>query len=114
MITMTDSGLQAVDAAVSLGASYADARVEHTRHRSLATKNGRVVRVSSGESTGIGIRVLVSGAWGFAATDDLTAGGLASAARLAVEIARASATAKRADVVLAPEEAHQATWVSPC
>src|SRR6476646_10811336 len=113
MITMTDSGLQALGAAVSRGASYADVRVAHTRQRSLATKNGRVVRAQSGESTGAGIRVLASGAWGFAATDDLTAAGLASAASLAVEVARASATAKHTDIVLAPEEAHRIIWVSP-
>lgn len=111
---MKDLALQALDAAVSSGASYADVRVEDIRNRTLSTKNGRVGRISSSDSIGAGIRVLSSGAWGFAATSDLTKAGLQSAARLAVEIARASAMAKGADVILAPEDAYSASWISPC
>jgi TldD protein len=111
---MTHLALQALDAAVSRGAVYADVRLEHARSRSLATKNGHVARLSSAESIGAGIRVLASGSWGFAATDNLSSAGLEQAALLAVQIARASATAKHADVLLAPEEAHSAVWASPC
>ena len=110
---MTDLALQALDAAVRRGASYADVRVEHRRGRSLATKNARIGHSSSIESMGAGIRVICQGAWGFAATSDLSAAGLESAAGLAVEIARASASARRDPLVLAPEEAHRTIWVSP-
>ncbi|MCW5979540.1 MAG: TldD/PmbA family protein [Bryobacteraceae bacterium] len=111
---MRELALQALDAAVSLGASYADVRVAHVRNRALSTKNGRVGRVAAAESTGAGIRVVASGAWGFAASDDLTPAGLNAAARLAVDIARAGAAAAHAEVVLAPQDAHVAEWVSPC
>jgi TldD protein len=37
-----------------------------------------------------------------------------TAAALALEIARAGTLAKKGDVVLAPEEKYEATWVSPC
>jgi len=100
--------------AVSGGVSYADVRVVETRTRQVSTKNGRPGTMASTESFGVGIRVIADGCWGFAATDDLSAAGLERAASLARKIARASALAKRKDVVLVPEGAYQATWESPC
>ncbi len=41
----------------------------HLRQRDLTTKNGQVGTLAQSESIGIGIRVLASGAWGFASTD---------------------------------------------
>ena len=78
---------------------------------SLISPSGHI---SASYSLGVGIRVISSGCWGFAATDDLTPEGLQSAARLAVDIARSGVLAKKRDVVLAPEDAHRAVWVSPC
>jgi len=103
----------ALDAAVARGATYADARVMDIRHRELSTKNGRVGTVAESESLGIGVRVIAEGSWGFASTDQLTRRGIERCAAQAVAIARASALAKRHDVVLAPEEAHVDTWQSP-
>ncbi len=105
---------KALDAAARHGVTYADARVIESRERSLGTKNGRIGHASTGESIGAGIRVLAGGSWGFAATDDLSTGGLEAAGRLAVEIALAGAAARKKDVVLAPEDRHQSEWVSPC
>jgi TldD protein len=103
----------ALDAAVRRGISYGDVRLIETEERQVSTKNGKIGNVSSSVSLGLGIRVLDRGAWGFAATDDLTAAGIEAAAALAVEIARASALAKKHDVVLAPEQKHEAEWTSP-
>jgi len=111
---MKDIALQALDAAACRGVEYADARAIESREREVTTKNGKAGHVSSSESVGVGIRVLASGCWGFAATDDLTREGIEAAAALAVEIARAGTAAKKQDVALAPEDAHQATWISPC
>jgi TldD protein len=105
---------QALGAAMRRGVTYADVRVVENRTRHVATKNGRVSALASGESSGIGIRVLVDGCWGFAATDDTSGRGLAAAAGLAWTIARSSAMAKKKDVRLAPEDKYEATWVSPC
>jgi TldD protein len=96
------------------GVTYADARAMETRSREITTKNGRAGHVSSGESRGIGIRVLASGCWGFAATDDLSKEGIAAAGAQALRIAAASAEARKADAILAPEEKYEAVWVSPC
>src|SRR5260370_19358541 len=92
------------------GASYADVRVMHLRQRDLTKKNGQVGTLSQSESIGLGIRVLANGAWGFASTDRLTREGVAACAAQAVSIAKASALAKRSEVVLAPEEAYVDSW----
>src|SRR6185436_20834902 len=92
----------ALDAAVRRGVSYVDVRVIEEQDRHVSTKNGKAGDVSSSTTLGLGVRVLDKGCWGFAATDDLTPDGLEAAAALAVEIARASAMAKKQDIVLAP------------
>ncbi len=96
-----------------LGATYADARVIDNRERLISTKNGQVGQVSVTESLGIGIRVIAAGAWGFSSTDNLTREGIEAAASHAVEIARASATVKKHDVRLAPEQKIEDQWSSP-
>jgi len=110
---MKQLALDALDAAMHPGVAYADTRVVEIRDRQVSTKNGKAAHVSSGVSMGLAIRVLAQGCWGFAATDDLTREGIQSAAALALEIARAGTSAKKHDVTLAPEEKHEATWVSP-
>lgn len=111
---MKQLALQALDSALQSGVTYADVRLIESRDRELATKNGKPGQVSAGESTGMGIRVIADGCWGFAATDDLTRAGIESAAALAVSIARSSALAKKHEVTLAPESKYEVTWVSPC
>jgi TldD protein len=111
---MKTLALNALDAAVRRGVSYADVRAIDARERNVATKNGKTGDVSSSSSLGLGIRVLDRGCWGFAATDDLTPQGIEAAAALAVEIARSSSVAKKHDIELAPEDSYTADWVSPC
>ncbi len=81
---------EAVAAALAAGASYADARVVLRRKQDVATRNQRVDRLDDTESEGIGVRVLVEGAWGFACANELTA----ETARATAD--RASAFAKAA------------------
>ncbi|MGA6986391.1 MAG: DNA gyrase modulator, partial [Terriglobales bacterium] len=103
----------ALDAASVRGVSYADARAVAIRNRSLTTKNGRVGHASESESLGIGVRVIADGAWGFAASADLSRAAVEAAAARAVEVARASARVKREDVRLAPEPVAVAEWTTP-
>ncbi len=110
---MKNTALNALDAAVRRGISYADVRLIETEDRNVSTKNGKIGQASSSVSVGLGIRVLDRGSWGFASTDDLTAPGIEAAASLAVEIARASALAKKHDVMLAPEQKYEVEWTSP-
>src|ERR1700724_4624587 len=110
---MWDLTSTALDTAKLRGATYADVRAMHMRQRDLTTKNGQVGTLAQSESIGIGIRVLANGAWGFASTDRLTRDGVAACAAQAVSIAKASALAKREDVVMAPENAYVDSWQSP-
>src|SRR5690348_17383076 len=99
----------AIDTAKRRGASYADVRLMDIRHRDISTKNGEVGTLAESESLGIGIRVVASGAWGFASTDRLTREGVQACAAEAVAIAKASALAKRENVALAPEQDRKST-----
>jgi TldD protein len=97
----------AVDAAVGAGASYADARGVFRRSQSVATKNGNVEAVSDIESEGIGVRVLVDGAWGFAGDRRITEEGARDAALRACAFARAAGGGDR---TLAPLEAQSGSF----
>jgi len=87
---MRDLCAAAVDAATGAGAEYADARVVLKRDQFVATKNGRVERVSDSESEGIGVRVLVGDAWGFACDRQLSIDAARDAALRACTFARAA------------------------
>ncbi len=111
---MVRTAAEALDAAARRNPDFADVRAVETRARRVATKNGKIANLASGESIGIGVRVLISGSWGFAATDDLSAAGIEACAALACDIARASGRARKHAVVLAPEAKYEAAWESPC
>jgi TldD protein len=68
-----DLAARGLDAARSGGAAYADIRFNTVRTRSVATREQRVTGVSDTETYGFGIRVLVGGTWGFAASDSVSA-----------------------------------------
>jgi len=110
---MWDLSTNGLDTARLRGATYADVRMMHLRQRDLTTKNGQVGTLAQSESIGIGVRVLASGAWGFASTDRLTRESVSACAAQAVSIAKASALAKRGDVVMVPEDAYIDSWQSP-
>ena len=102
----------ALNTATLRGASYADTRVVAQRSRALSTKNGKIGSASDSESIGMNVRVIVEGAWGFAASSELGRGAVEATAERAVEIARASARVKRQDVQLAPEQPQVAEWTT--
>src|SRR5271170_7394571 len=109
---MWDFCTNAIDTARLRGAAYADVRAMHLRQRDLTTKNGQVGTLAQSESIGVGIRVLANGAWGFASTDRLTRDGVSACAAQAVSIAKASALAKRSDVVMVAEDVYVDSWQS--
>jgi len=106
--------MRAVDAARSAGAEYADVRIAQNRSQAVFTREQRVQGMSDNETFGIGVRALVGGAWGFAATAELTPDSVAAVARQAVAQARANRAAMRRPIVLAPYGAPQTgEWTSP-
>src|SRR5438067_13576082 len=104
----------ALDTAAKRGATYCDARIVNDRQRALATKNCKIGHAADSESLGIGVRVLVNKAWGFASTDDLSRESVEATAARAVEIARASSRVQQHPIQLAPKKATVAEWSTPC
>ncbi|HEY0995315.1 MAG TPA: TldD/PmbA family protein [Gemmatimonadaceae bacterium] len=103
----------ALGAAKAGGASFADARIGRYRNNFVLTREQQIVNVVDLDSLGMGVRALVNGTWGFAATRELTTDGVAKAAREAVAIAKANRLPGAEPVVLSPEPAHpNATWKS--
>ena len=62
---------------------------------------------------GFGVRVIHSGVWGFASSPIVTEDEIRRITRMAVEVARASAIAKKTDVRLAPVQAYVENYITP-
>ena len=73
----------ALTAAKAGGADYCDVRVGRYLRQFVITREDKVENIVNTESTGVGIRVLADGAWGFAATSELGTDAIADAARQA-------------------------------
>jgi TldD protein len=106
--------LAALDAARGAGAAYADARIARRRQNSIFTREQQIRNVVESESLGCGVRVLVDGTWGFAATRRLTRQAVTAAAREAVGVARANRAARDRAVEWLPAPAvRNGSWRSP-
>ncbi len=103
----------AVEEAVRLGASFADVRYEFTQQEDVQTQNGALHFANTGSTTGIGIRALVRGAWGYAAISEPSRHDAAVAARRAVDLARTAAVLQDAPSELSDHEPHRALYRTP-
>ena len=79
--SVKDLMLEALDASRRAGASYADVRIGRYRNNFVVTREHQIINVVDTDSLGCGVRALVDGTWGFAATRKLTKDGVAAAAR---------------------------------
>src|ERR1051326_3502603 len=102
----------AIKRAKKLGASYADIRINRYRLESIFTREQRVQNVGRSEDFGFGVRVLVKGAWGFAASPVVTAESVRRVTAEAVEIASANALYQRKKIKLLPVPATVTSWKS--
>ena len=93
----------ALDAARTLGADHADFRVERVRGQSIALSDGKLKSLSDADDSGLAVRVIVDGTWGFASAVDLTAEAARDAARHAVEVAKVAAAMNTERIELAAE-----------
>lgn len=96
--------LNLLDKANAHGVTYAEARTSKRTVEELATKDGVVEAVAFSEDQGYNVRVLVDGAWGFAASNDTAKSAQEEVVRKAIQIAKASSQVKRHDVRLAQVE----------
>ena len=107
---MIDVAKTAVDAALKAGADIADARAGIDESESLTVRNQKMEGIDRSTSTGVGIRVLVRGRWGFASTSRIDEGEIERTSRLAVEIAEAARRMPGDPVSLTPVEPARASW----
>ena len=103
----------AVSQAKALGAQHADFRTERIAGQIIGLSDGNLQTLSDAVDTGLAVRVVVDGTWGFAAAVDLTTDSAAQAARQAVEVAKVSAAMNTERIELADEPGYgDVTWVS--
>ena len=93
--------------------AYAEARHVHTRSEHSSVLNGHVEEVAAAESEGVGVRVRIGGAWGFAATREVSAAGVEEALARALAIAEAQPRGPATPLASAGEPA-RGHWESPC
>ena len=89
---------------------YAEARHVADERELLVVRNGAVEEAGRESSEGIGVRVRVGGAWGFAATRDVSRHGAEAALARAIALAQAQPAA--GDAPLAPVEPARGHWSS--
>ncbi len=102
----------ALSTAASLGATYACVRVQQIKTRMLHVRDRQVETSLDHRDLGVGVRVIVDGAWGFAATSDLRLEAVREAARRACELAQRCAQLPGPRVELAPEPVATGVYVS--
>jgi len=104
----------ALGTAKRLGASYCDVRIGRYLNQAVITREAQVQNITNRESSGIGIRVIVNGAWGFAATHQQTPAAVKTAVEQAAAIARANASVQTRPVQLAPVQGvGEVSWKTP-
>lgn len=102
----------AISTAKKLGATYADIRINRYRFESVATREQQVQQVARNQSFGFGVRALVKGTWGFAASRSVTPEEVRRVSQQAVEIARANSVYHKKPITLVPAAKVEASWKS--
>ncbi len=104
----------ALNAARSKGATYTDVRIGRSLNQYVVTREDKVQNIANTQSSGMGIRVIANGCWGFAATDKLDNDSIAKAAMAAVAIAKENARIQTEPVQLAPQKGYgEVSWKTP-
>ncbi len=102
----------AISTAKRLGVAYADIRINRYRSESVSTREQQVQNVARNQNFGFGVRVLWQGAWGFAASRNVTPEEVRRITGQAVEVARANAPYQRKPVKLVPVDPVVTSWKS--
>jgi TldD protein len=95
------------------GASYADIRINRYRNQSLFAREEHLQNANTEERFGFGVRVLVDGVWGFAASCRVSKDDVARVTAQAVATAKANASLGGDRVELVPVPRVVDTWQTP-
>ncbi len=105
---MKDLLVKITDAATAKhGAQYAETRMQRFTKTSLTLKEERVEAAKQGIESGVAIRVLVDGAWGFASVGSTDATILETATQDACRMAKLASTRLKNPIKLAPAKTIQ-------
>ena len=103
----------AISAAKAAGALHVDVRIERTRSGYLSLRDAKPETQTDETNFGIGVRVIVNGAWGFASAPGVSIELAKKLAITAVEMAKTSKPLSTDFVSLAKEPAYpNQEWVS--
>jgi TldD protein len=111
--TATDLATLAIDLIARAGCEYGDVRFCTYRNQNLYARDRSLSQLSDNVSSGFGVRVLLNGSWGFAASPHKTPAEVERIVALAVEIAKGSRLSQQTRVQLAPVEAYRDTYITP-
>jgi TldD protein len=111
LAALTDAALSAAEAG---GCTNAELRVERIRSQRVRLRDAAPEGTSDDTEFGMGVRVVIDGAVGFAATVDVCPAEAADLVRSAIDTARVTARAGGGRMELAPEPSHgEVSWSSP-
>ena len=103
----------AIQSAKSAGASHVDVRIERVRTGLLNLRDGKPETQTDDTISGVGVRVIVNGTWGFASSPEISVDKARELAATAVAMAKTSAPLSTETVALAPEPTYSnRSWVS--
>jgi TldD protein len=104
----------ALNTAKSKGATYADVRIGRYLNQFINTRENKVQGLTSLESFGVGVRVIVNGTWGFASSNTVTEDGVKKATERAIAVAKANSKFQKEPVKLAPVQGYgEVSWKTP-
>jgi TldD protein len=109
-LDLADIGLRLAKRA---GASYADIRIGRNCHEHIEAREERLERFNATSSLGFGLRVLLNGSWGFAASRSLDLDEFERVVGLAIGNAEASRPMQTRPIVLEDIPAYRAEWIMP-
>ncbi|MGY5863798.1 MAG: TldD/PmbA family protein [Candidatus Thorarchaeota archaeon] len=87
---MEDLAQAAIEAALKIGASFADVRIENTTTTIIEINDAITKQSVASRMKGAGIRAFIDGAWAFAQTTDLTTEGMRSTGESVSKLALAT------------------------
>jgi len=103
----------AITTAKSAGASHVDIRIERVRTGLLNLRDAKPETQADDTISGVGVRVIVDGAWGFASSPEISVDKARELALTAVAMAKTSGPLSTEEVSLATEPVYaNKTWVS--
>jgi TldD protein len=95
------------------GASYCDVRIGRDQTEFLFAREEKLQKCSSTYSTGLGVRVLLNGSWGFAGSKITSEAEASRAVAEAIENARAAGLFQTKPIILEEIPAYQDAWIMP-